>query len=287
MFEKGFMKNKVVLITGGGSGLGYAMAQKFSEFGSTVIICGRTEEKLKKAVENLPRPYNQTHLYFLCDVRDEWKVKKMIDDIFIIQKKLDVIINNAAGNFFSLSEELSLRAFKTVVEIVLDGTFNVSMAAARHWKKLKQPGNIINIVTTYAESGSGYVLPSAVSKAGVLAMTKSLAYEWGELGIRVNSIAPGPFPTKGAWDRLMPDPGFEEKYKNSLPLKRFGNPEELANLALFLASDLSAYINGENIIIDGAEHLKSGQFNMLQQFFKRDELHGIFQKIRERLRNNK
>lgn len=282
MFSENFMKDRVVLITGGGSGLGLVMAQSFARYGATVLICSRNEEKLKKAMDTFDKKFNQKHRYFVLDVRDATEVEKMHNNIFNEYGKLDILINNAAGNFLSLSEKLSPKGFKIIVDIVLHGTFHNSLYYAQQLIKRNVPGHIINIVTTYAETGSAFVVPSAAAKAGVLAMTRSLAYEWADYNIRVNAIAPGPFPTKGAWQRLIPDDRYEKLYLESLPMKRFGNPRELANLVLFLASDLSPYITGECITIDGGERLKAGQFNILKQVMNRDELNKIFDSIRRK-----
>ena len=173
-------------------------------------------------------------------------------------------MNNAAGNFLARTEKLSPNAFNAVVGIVLQGTFHCTLALGRKWIAAKQPGNILNIVTTYAAAncGSGFVVPSACAKAGVLAMTRSLAVEWARYKIRLNAIAPGPFPTEGAWSRLMPSKDFEERAKNYHPMKRFGRHEELANLAAFLLSEQAGYINGECVVIDGGLWLRgAGEFN--------------------------
>ncbi|HVB36371.1 MAG TPA: SDR family oxidoreductase, partial [Candidatus Acidoferrales bacterium] len=182
---------------------------------------------------------------------------------------IDTLVNNAAGNFIACTEKLSPNAFNAVVGIVLQGTFHCTLALGRKWIAAKQPGNILNIVTTYAaaNSGSGFVVPSACSKAGVLAMTRSLAVEWARYHIRMNAIAPGPFPTEGAWSRLMPVKDLEERARNHHPMKRFGRHEELANLAAFLLSDLSEYINGECVVIDGGLWLRgAGEFNDFVDF---------------------
>jgi NAD(P)-dependent dehydrogenase (short-subunit alcohol dehydrogenase family) len=179
---------------------------------------------------------------------------------------IDTLVNNAAGNFLARTEKLSPNAFNAVVGIVLQGTFHCTLALGRKWIAAKQPGNILNIVTTYAAAncGSGFVVPSACAKAGVLAMTRSLAVEWARYKIRLNAIAPGPFPTEGAWSRLMPSKDFEERTKNYHPMKRFGRHEELANLASFLLSEQTEYINGECVVIDGGLWLRgAGEFNVI------------------------
>lgn len=275
MFTKDALAGKNILVTGGGSGLGKAMALKFAELGANVAICGRTAEKLEKTGEELKKHGGKVITYAV-DVRDYDAVGAMMDALTKEFGVLNGLVNNAAGNFLSASEELSPNAFNAVVGIVLHGSFNCTQHFGKRLIDKKLPGSVINIVTTYTETGSAFVLPSACAKAGVLAMTNSLAYEWGEYNIRLNAIAPGPFPTKGAWSRLMPDPKMEEKYKALIPLKRYGEHEELANLAAFLMSDLSGYITGENVVIDGGERLKAGQFNFITQAAPRDQLKKMF-----------
>jgi NAD(P)-dependent dehydrogenase (short-subunit alcohol dehydrogenase family) len=201
-----------------------------------------------------------------CDVRKPEEVDEVLRKTIETFGQVHGLLNNAAGNFISPTERLSANAFSTIIDIVLKGTANCTMAVGKHWIKEKQAGTILNIVTTYAFTGSGYVVPSACAKGGVLAMTRSLAAEWGKYGIRTNAIAPGPFPTKGAWDRLLPgDMAKKFDFKNRVPLKRVGEHQELANLAAFMMSDFSGYINGEVITIDGGEWLQgAGQFNGLE-----------------------
>jgi len=194
--------------------------------------------------------------------------------------RLDAVVNNAAGNFLAASETLSPRAFRAVVDIVLVGTFHVSRWAGAYWIENRLPGHILNIVTTYTETGCAFVLPSAAAKAGVQALTLSLAYEWAPYGIRVNAIAPGPFPTEGAWSRLMPGSDFEEVYKKRLPTQRYGQPEELGALAAFLLSDLAPYLTGAVIPIDGAERLQGAMFNYLAQVTDRETLKAVFAALR-------
>lgn len=265
MFEKDLLKNKTVIITGGGTGLGKSMAQRFGVLGAKLSICGRRKEVIDTAVQELKKSGAEV-LGQQCDVRSGEDVQRMIDETVSKLGPVSVLLNNAAGNFISPTERLSENAFRTIVDIVLTGTFNCSMAAQKAMKK-NGGGIILNIITTYAWTGSGYVVPSACAKAGVLAMTRSLAVEWAKYGIRTNAIAPGPFPTEGAWTRLVP-PGlkFEKKMKKRIPLQRFGEHEELANLASFLISDGSSYINGEVVTIDGGEWLKgAGEFNDLDR----------------------
>lgn len=258
---------KVIVITGGGSGLGKAMTKYFMELGAKVAITSRDLEKLKTTSAELEAETGGTCLPVQCDVRHYEEVEAMLQEVLKAYGKVDVLLNNAAGNFISPTERLSANAFDTIIDIVLKGSKNCTLAFGKHWIDAKQESStVLNIVTTYAFTGSAYVVPSATAKAGVLAMTRSLAVEWAKYGIRTNAIAPGPFPTKGAWDRLLPG-DLKEKFDLSkkVPLKRVGDHQELANLAAYLVSDFSAYINGEVIVIDGGEWLKgAGQFNLLE-----------------------
>jgi NAD(P)-dependent dehydrogenase (short-subunit alcohol dehydrogenase family) len=261
MFRTDLLHNKRILITGGGTGLGKAMAQRFLELGATVYICGRREDVLEKTASELGA---KGPIHGLpCDVRNLDAVQRMIDSIWK-DASLDILVNNAAGNFIARTEELSPRAFESVIGIVLMGTLHATMACGRRWLKANHPGTVLSISATYASVGSAYVVPSAVSKAGVEALTRSLAVEWGNRGIRMNAIAPGPIPTQGAFSRVLPRPGLEALALERNPLHRFGTTEELANLAAFLVSDGSGYINGEVIRMDGGEFLQgAGEFSNL------------------------
>jgi NAD(P)-dependent dehydrogenase (short-subunit alcohol dehydrogenase family) len=267
MLRDDALKGKVIVVTGGGSGLGKAMTKYFLELGAHVAITSRDLEKLKSIATELETETGGTCLPLQCDVRHYEQVENMLQEVLKAFGKVDVLLNNAAGNFISPTERLSANAFDTVIDIVLKGSKNCTLAFGKHWIDAKQKSaTILNIVTTYAWTGSAYVVPSATAKAGVLAMTRSLAVEWAKYGIRSNAIAPGPFPTKGAWDRLLPG-DLAEKFDMSkkVPLKRVGDHQELANLAAYLVSDFSAYVNGEVIVIDGGEWLKgAGQFNILE-----------------------
>lgn len=268
MFKEDLLKEKTIIVTGGGTGLGKSMAARFCELGASLVIASRREQVIQDAADEL-RKTGADVLGIPCDVRDPASVQGMVDAAKKLYGKIDVLLNNAAGNFISPTENLSPKGFKAVVDIVLNGTFNCTHAVGKEMIDAGG-GSILNIVTTYAWTGSGYVVPSAAAKAGVLAITRSLAVEWAKYGIRSNAIAPGPFPTKGAWSRLAPPGlGIEKKMKNRIPLNRFGEHIELANLASYLLSDEAGYINGEVVTIDGGEWLKgAGQFNELERMPK-------------------
>lgn len=256
MFQTDLLAGKRILITGGATGLGKSMGKRFVELGASLYICGRRQDVLQQAADELraAKPGAQVKT-FSCDVRDKERVEAMLDE-FWKDGPLDVLVNNAAGNFISRTEDLSIGAFEAVIGIVLMGTIHCTMACGKRWLKPGHHANVLNITTVYAESGSPYVVPSAVAKAGVLNLTRSLAVEWGPRGIRFNAIAPGPIPTEGAFSRLMPVKSLEDLAKKRNPLGRFGTHEELADLAAFLVSDRSGYINGEQIVMDGGEWLK-------------------------------
>ncbi len=267
MLRDNALENKVIVVTGGGSGLGRSMTKYFMELGAKVAITSRDLEKLKTTAAELEKETGGQCLAVQCDVRNYNEVEAMLESVLKAYGRVDVLLNNAAGNFISPTERLSANAFDTIIDIVLKGSKNCTLAFGKHWIDTKQEkSTILNIVTTYAWTGSAYVVPSATAKAGVLAMTRSLAVEWAKYGIRSNAIAPGPFPTKGAWDRLLPG-DLKDKFDlaKKVPLKRVGDHQELANLAAYLVSDYSAYVNGEVITIDGGEWLKgAGQFNLLE-----------------------
>ena len=268
MLRDDALKGKTIVVTGGGSGLGKAMTRYFLELGAQVAITSRNLEKLKGTAAELESETGGECLPVQCDVRENHQVEAMLQTVLDRFGKVDGLLNNAAGNFISPTERLSSRAFDVIIDIVLKGTKNCTLAFGKHWiEKQQKNTTVLNIVTTYAWTGSGYVVPSAAAKAGVLAMTRSLAVEWAKYGMRFNAIAPGPFPTKGAWDRLMPG-NLQEKFDMSkkVPLQRVGEHQELANLAAYLMSDFSAYINGEVVTIDGGEWLMgAGEFNMLSE----------------------
>ena len=265
MFESHLLVGRVALITGGGTGLGRSMALRFAELGARVFLASRREEPLRKTTEEIRSRGGQA-AFATCDVRDFAAVEKMVEAADREFGRVDTLVNNAAGNFIARTERLSPNAFSAVVGIVLHGTFHCTLALGRRWIAAKQAGTVLNIVTTYAAtgSGSGFVVPSACAKAGVLAMTRSLAVEWARYNIRLNAIAPGPFPTEGAWSRLIPTKDYEEHALAYHPMKRFGRHEELANLAVYLVSEQAAYVNGECVTIDGGRWLRgAGEFNDL------------------------
>ena len=268
MFDKKLLKGKNIVVTGGGTGLGKSMAERFSDLGANLVLTSRREKVINDTAKEF-RKRRKKAIPIVCDVRYPDQVESMINQAVDQLGSVDILVNNAAGNFISPTENLSSNAFKTVVDIVLNGTFHCSQAAGKIMRKNKS-GVILNIVTTYAWTGSGYVVPSACAKAGVLAMTRSLAVEWAKYGIRTVAIAPGPFPTKGAWSRLAPPGlGIEKKMKARIPLKRLGEHSELANLASFLVSDIAPYINGEVVTIDGGEWLQgAGEMNDLEKIPK-------------------
>jgi NAD(P)-dependent dehydrogenase (short-subunit alcohol dehydrogenase family) len=267
MLKDNALKGKTYVVTGGGSGLGKAMSTYFLQLGANVVISSRNFEKLQNTANELETLTGGKVLPVQCDVRHYEEVENMLAKALETFGKVDGLLNNAAGNFISPTERLSANAFDTVIDIVLKGSKNCTLAFGKHWIAEKQErATVLNIVTTYAWTGSAYVVPSATAKAGVLAMTRSLAVEWAKYGIRTNAIAPGPFPTKGAWDRLLPG-DLQEKFdfKKKIPLRRVGEHQELANLAAYLMSDFSSYINGEVVTIDGGEWLQgAGEMNMLE-----------------------
>tara|TARA_Y100001980_G_C14552594_1_gene336965 strand:+ start:1977 stop:2837 length:861 start_codon:yes stop_codon:yes gene_type:complete len=282
MLKENSLKNKVILVTGGGSGLGKSMVEYFVELGANVIITSRRKELLDEVAKKI-NAENESEVFPVpCDVRNIDEVEKVVDEAYKKFGKVDCLINNAAGNFISPTERLSTRAFDAIIDIVLKGTINFTLTLGKKWIEEKINGNVLNIVTTYSWTGSGYVVPSACAKAGVLSLTRSLAVEWAKYKIRFNAIAPGPFPTKGAWERLLPG-DLKDKFDPSkkVPVGRVGEHQELSNLAAYLVSDYSSYINGEVITIDGAEWLKgAGQFNHLEMVS--DQMWDMFEMMRKK-----
>jgi NAD(P)-dependent dehydrogenase (short-subunit alcohol dehydrogenase family) len=265
LFDKNMFAGRAIFLTGGGTGLGRSMALHFAALGARMFIAGRRHEPLEQVCAEIHKSGGQAG-YAVCDVRDHVSVEAASEKAEAQFGAIDSLVNNAAGNFIARTESLSPNAFHAVVNIVLHGTFHCTQAFGKRWIARKSGGNVLNIVTTYAaaNAGSGFVVPSACAKAGVLAMTTSLAVEWAKYNIRLNAIAPGPFPTEGAWSRLMASKQFEEHAKDRNPMKRFGRHEELANLAAFLLSGMAPYINGECVVIDGGQWLRgAGEFNDL------------------------
>jgi NAD(P)-dependent dehydrogenase (short-subunit alcohol dehydrogenase family) len=248
------------------------MGKYFLELGANLVIASRKLPVLEQTARELESETGGKVLPLACDARNYLEVENVLKAAVEAFGQVDGLVNNAAGNFISPTERLSSKAFDVIVDIVLRGSYNFTLAFGKEWIEKKQKGTILNIVTTYAWTGSGYVVPSACAKAGVLALTRSLAVEWAKYGIRSNAIAPGPFPTEGAWQRLFPEEAMPKSVAekmnpiNRIPLKRVGEHQELANLAAYLISDFSSYVNGEVVTIDGGEWLYgAGEFSMLDQ----------------------
>jgi NAD(P)-dependent dehydrogenase (short-subunit alcohol dehydrogenase family) len=286
MFDPKILAEKSILVTGGGSGLGLAMAKKFAAHGAKVTIAGRTLDRLEKGareIEDVAREGGEVD-FLPADVKEPDEVEKLVAHAISRFGKVDALVNNAAGNFLVTSEDLTPNGFDAVVRTVLHGSVYCTLAVGRHLLERKAKGSIVSVVTTYAWTGTGFALPSACAKAGVLAMTRSLAVEWGHAGIRLNAVAPGPIPTEGAWSRLM---GFPEAEKNTIdriPLGRLGTSEELANLVTFLLSDLCPYQTGDCITMDGGEWLAgAGEFSDYRKI-PREVFKEALEKMRKRRR---
>ncbi|PWJ55592.1 NAD(P)-dependent dehydrogenase (short-subunit alcohol dehydrogenase family) [Dyadobacter jejuensis] len=265
MLREGSLKEKTIIVTGGGTGLGKSMARYFLQLGANVVICSRKLDVLEATAKELETETGGKILPIACDVRKTEQIEGVISASIEAFGRVDGLVNNSAGNFISPTEKLSYKAVDVVVDIVLRGSYYFTLALGKYWIDHQIKGTILNISTTYSWTGSGWVVPSAMAKAGVLAMTKSLAFEWAPYGIRLNAIAPGPFPTKGAWDRLFPEELAKKfSFENRIPLKRTGEHQELANLAAYLLSDFSSYMTGEVVTLDGGEVLNGGQFNFLK-----------------------
>ncbi len=264
MFRDDLLKDKRILITGGGTGLGKSMGRRALELGAELVICGRREAVLAETAAEFDRDFAGRTAWHGCDIRDSAAIEALLDAVWA-EGPLDTLINNAAGNFLARTETLSPRALDAVLGIVLHGSAYMTLACGKRWIAEGRAASVLSIVTTYAWTGSAYVVPSAMAKAGVLAMTRSLAVEWGPKGIRLNAIAPGPFPTPGAWDRLIPNTEIEATWLGRIPLGRVGEHRELADLAVYLISEGAGYINGEVVTIDGGEWLKgAGQFSVME-----------------------
>ena len=257
MFKKDLLQNKRILITGGGTGLGKEMANHFAEHGADLFICGRRENVLKETADEISEKFNRNVNYQTLDIRASKDVDDYVQSIFD-ESPLDGLVNNAAGNFISPTKDLSHKGFDAIANIVFHGTFYMTHSVGKRWIETSTKGSIINILTTWIWTGSPYVVPSAMSKSGINAMTQSLAAEWGKYGIKVNGIAPGPFPTKGAWERLNPGNNEDDGMMSTVPLGRVGQMSELQNLATFLMADGCDYLTGQTIAIDGAQYLTGG-----------------------------
>lgn len=282
MFRTDLFTGKRFLVTGGGTGLGRIMLERFVELGADCVICGRRGSVLEATAKEVmaKNPGRQVDT-FPVDIRVATAVEEMIEQIWAIGP-LDGLVNNAAGNFISPTKDLSSRAFDAIANIVLHGTFYMTNACGKRWIAERRKASVISILTTWVWTGSPFVVPSAMSKAGVAVMTQSLAVEWARHGIRLNAIAPGPFPTEGAWARLNPmkdDDG--DRYKARNPMGRVGRPNELANMAAFLMSDEVEYINGEVIAIDGGMGIMgNGTFSNMMTYSDDD-----WRRIREQIQS--
>ena len=257
-FRKDLLSGKTTIITGGGTGLGRSMALRMAGLGAKVGIVGRRKEPLEETVTTIRQAGGQAALA-PGDIRDPEAVARAFDALETELGPTNQLVNNAAGNFLAASEDLSPNGFNSVVQIVLYGSFHCTREIGRRLIERQQKGEILSIVTSYAQTGSAFVLPSAVAKAGVLAMMRSLAVEWATYGIRLNAVAPGPFPTEGAFSRLMPGSEMEKQARRRIPSRRFGEHWELTNLVAYLMSDASPYQTGDLVTIDGAEALFAGQ----------------------------
>ena len=257
MFKKDLLEGKRILITGGGTGLGKEMANHFAEHGAELYICGRRENVLKETSDEISNKHGAKVHYQTLDIRASKDVDDYVQSIFD-EGLLDGLVNNAAGNFISPTKDLSHKGFDAIANIVFHGTFYMTHSGGKRLIEASHKASIINILTTWVWTGSPYVVPSAMSKSGINAMTKSLAAEWGKYGIKVNGIAPGPFPTKGAWERLNPDDSNDDGMMSTVPLGRVGEMIELQNLATFLMADGCDYLTGQTSGIDGAQYLTGG-----------------------------
>jgi len=281
-FAPGLLSGRSIIVTGGGSGLGLAMAKSFASYGARVTICGRRRERVDAAAAEIAavgRDGGEVEAV-AADVRDPAACDALVAHAADRFGKVDGLVNNAAGNFLALSDKITPNGFDAVVRTVLYGTVHCTLAVGRHLLARRAPGAIVSIAATYVWSGSAYVLPSACAKAGVLAMTRSLAVEWGGAGIRLNAIAPGPIPTEGAFSRLMADERAKTNALARIPLGRFGEPSEIANLATFLMSDLCPYQTGDCVTMDGGEWLAgAGEFSDYRRL-GREALEKAFDAVR-------
>ena len=257
MFKDNILQGKKILVTGGGTGLGKEMSEHYIQHGADVVICGRRESVLAETAEEFKEKYGSTVRFQALDIRSAQDVDDFIDTIFQ-EGPLHGLVNNAAGNFISPTKDLSARGFDAIANIVFHGTFYVTHAVGKKWIEHQIKGSIISILATWVWTGSPFVVPSAMSKSALHTMTKSLAVEWGPNGIRVNAIAPGPFPTEGMTARLSPKGDMQKDSNNTIPMGRMGEMNELQNLATFLMADGCEYLTGQTIAIDGAQYLSGG-----------------------------
>ncbi|MBR0715394.1 SDR family oxidoreductase [Bradyrhizobium liaoningense] len=255
MFETGLLSGKRILVTGGGSGLGAAMGRRFLELGAELVICGRKVDRLEAAASVMQQQTGGKVTTIGCDIRDGAAVDAMMDQIWR-EAPLDILVNNAAATFIAQSEHLSFRAADAILAPTLHGAMYCTLAAGKRWIEGKHRGVVLSILSTSTITGRAFTVPSAMAKSAMLAMTKSLAVEWGPRGVRTVAIAPGPFPTAGATGQLRPE-GRDEGWTSRNPMGRTGEHRELADLASFLVSDRAGYINGEMVVIDGGAHLRS------------------------------
>lgn len=283
MFRDDLLTDQAILVTGGGSGLGKSMVRRFCELGADASICGRREHVLEETAAEIEEATGRRVHTHSCDVREFEAVEEWVARAEEDLGKITGLVNNAAGNFLAQTEKLSPNGFKAIVDIVLYGSFHATLAAGRRMIDRGDGGTILSIVTTYAWTGSAFVVPSACGKAGVLAMTRSLAVEWARYDIRANAIAPGPFPTEGAFSRLLP-PEMEEAARQKIPLGRFGEHRELADLASYLMSPGSGFVNGEVVTIDGGEWLGGGEFNHLTRM-PDEKIDRAFEELRKKARS--
>jgi NAD(P)-dependent dehydrogenase (short-subunit alcohol dehydrogenase family) len=255
MFKTDLLKGKRALITGGGTGLGKSIGKRYLELGAELIICGRRREVLDAAAAELAAVTGGKVSGIVCDVRDAASVEALMDEAWR-GGPLDILVNNAAANFIARTETLSPRAVDAILGIVLHGTFYCTIACGKRWIEARRSGVVLSVATTPSFTGLAFTAPSAAAKAGVVAMTRSLAVEWGPKGIRLNAVAPGLFPTEGAWERLYPPGSQAEPQEMGVPLRRFGKHSELADLFAYLAAEESAYITGDLIVIDGGRWMQ-------------------------------
>ena len=279
LYNQEIFKDDHIVVTGGGTGLGRAMAMRFASLGARVTICGRREEPLAETAKEITDGGGRAE-GISCNLKEYEAVETMIAEAESRQGNVTKLVNNAAGNFLAPTEQLTPNGFDAIVKTNLYGSFYATQACGRRWIERKHAGSVMSIVTTYAETGSAFLIPSAVSKAGIVTLMKSLAAEWGVYGIRLNAIAPGPFPTEGANSRLMPDERLAEKMYRLIPLQRVGEHHELTDIAVFLLSDLSSYLTGEVIYLDGGASLTSaGQFNLFTEL-PRERVMQMFEMLR-------